>query len=113
MEVLADLLLEKVPYNLIDNSMRHGKHVTRIKMSSEQVGDAVLIMYEDDGVGISVEDKKRLFEKGFGRNTGYGLFLIREILAITGITIMERGQAGQGVRFEMLVPPGAWRRTPP
>jgi signal transduction histidine kinase len=106
-EVLTDPLADKVSYNLIDNSMRHG-----IKMSAEQVGDAMMIVYEDDGVGIGAEDKKRLFQKGFGKNTGYGLFLIREILAITGITIVETGQAGKGVRFEMLVPPGAWRIAP-
>ena len=110
-EVLTDPMADKVQYNLVDNSLRHGGHVTRIKMSAEQIGDAMLIVYEDDGVGISAEDKKRLFQKGFGKNTGYGLFLIREILAITGITIMEKGQAGEGVRFEMLVPAGAWRRT--
>jgi signal transduction histidine kinase len=110
-EVLADQLAEKVPYNLIDNSMRHGERVTRIKMSAEQVGDAMMIVYEDDGVGISAEDRKHLFEKGFGKNTGLGLFLIREILAITGIAIEEKGQAGSGVRFEMLVPAGAWRHS--
>ena len=110
-EVLADRLAEKVPYNLIDNSMRHGGHVTHIRMSAEQVGDAKLIIYQDDGVGISAKDRKHLFEKGFGKNTGLGLFLIREILAITGINIVENGQAGQGVRFEMLVPAGAWRRS--
>jgi PAS domain S-box-containing protein len=110
-ELLTDPLAEKVFYNLVDNSIRHGGHVTRIKMSNKPVGDAMSIIYEDDGVGISEEYRKHLFEKGFGKNSGYGLFLIREILAITGITITEKGQAGKGVRFEMLVPPGAWRRT--
>lgn len=69
----------------------------------------MLIVYEDDGVGISAEDKQNLFKKGFGKNTGLGLFLIRKILAITSITITETGQPGKGVRFEVLVPPGAWR----
>jgi len=112
-EVLADPLAVKVPYNLIDNSMRHGGHVTRIRISAEQAGDAMLIAYQDDGVGISPEDRKHLFEKGFGKNTGYGLFLMREILAITCITIEEKGQEGKGVRFEMRVPPGKWRRASP
>jgi PAS domain S-box-containing protein len=108
-EVLADPLFERIPHNLIDNSMRHGEHVTRIKMSMEQKGDAVLVVYEDDGVGISDDDKKHIFEKGFGKNTGFGLFLCQEILAITGITITETGKAGEGARFEMLVPAGGWR----
>jgi PAS domain S-box-containing protein len=108
-EVLADPLAEKVPYNLIDNSMRHGERVEHIKMSGRRAGDTLLIVYEDDGVGISEDDKKRLFEKGFGKNTGFGLFLCREILAITGITITETGKQGEGARFEMIVPEGAWR----
>ncbi len=59
--------------------------------------------------GITVEDKKRLFTRGFGKNTGLGLFLSREILAITGITITENGTPGKGARFEITVPKGMYR----
>jgi PAS domain S-box-containing protein len=110
-EILADLLAEKVPYNLIDNSMRHGEGVSHIKLSAEQTGKDMLIVYQDNGIGISEEVREHLFQKGFGKNTGLGLFLIREILAITGITIEEKGQCGHGVRFEMLVPAGVWRHS--
>jgi len=50
-----------------------------------------------------------LFTRGFGRHTGLGLFLTREILSITGITIVENGEPGRGARFEMQVPGGAYR----
>ncbi len=50
-----------------------------------------------------------LFSRGFGHNTGLGLFLSREILAITGITISETGETGRGARFEIVVPEGVWR----
>jgi signal transduction histidine kinase len=112
-EILIDPLAMKVPYNLIDNSMRHGEHVNRVKMSAEQAGEAMKIIYEDNGVGIASEDKELIFKKGHGKNTGLGLFLIREVLAITGTTIRECGITGHGARFEMLVPPGGWRRTRP
>ena len=112
-EILIDPLAMKVPYNLIDNSMRHGEHVNRVKMSAEQAGEAMKIIYEDNGVGIASEDKELIFKKGHGKNTGLGLFLIREVLAITGTTIRECGITGHGARFEMLVPPGGWRRTGP
>jgi PAS domain S-box-containing protein len=108
-EILADQLAEKIPYNLIDNSMRHGEHITQIKVMAEQVGGAMHIIYQDDGVGISEKDREHIFEKGFGKNTGLGLFISREILAITGISIEETGQGGKGVRFEISVPAGAWR----
>jgi signal transduction histidine kinase len=43
------------------------------------------------------------------KNTGLGLFLSREILAITGITITENGTPGKGARFEITVPEGMYR----
>ncbi|MFA5312409.1 MAG: PAS domain S-box protein [Methanomassiliicoccales archaeon] len=112
-EILADPLVEKVPYNLIDDSIRHGEHVTRIMVRAEEKDGALLLTYEDDGVGISDGSKEHVFEKGVGRNTGFGLFFCREILSITGITIKESGTMGKGVRFEMLVQPGFWRRSTP
>ena len=60
-------------------------------------------------MGITDEDKKSLFLRGFGKNTGLGLFLSQEILAITGITITETGIPGKGARFEIAVPDGAFR----
>jgi signal transduction histidine kinase len=65
---------------------------------------------EDDGDGIIAEEKEKIFERGFGKNTGLGLALSREILAITGITITETGEPGKGARFEIAVPKGMWRQ---
>jgi signal transduction histidine kinase len=45
-----------------------------------------------------------IFERGYGRNTGYGLFLVKEILGISGNTIKETGEYGKGVRFEIEFP---------
>ena len=41
--------------------------------------------------------------------TGFGLYLMRDILSITGITITETGEPGKGARFEMTVLKGAYR----
>jgi signal transduction histidine kinase len=110
LEVYADPLFEKVFYNLIDNALRYGgSKMTMICITSQESEKGLVISIEDDGVGISADDKKRLFERGFGHNTGLGLFLSREILSITGITITETGEPGKGARFEIIVPKGAWR----
>jgi signal transduction histidine kinase len=110
LEVLADPLLEKVFENLIDNSRRHGERVRHITFSTMQSDpDNLTILYEDDGVGVHEEDKERIFEKGFGKHTGLGMFLSREILAITGFYIKESGIYGKGVRFEIQVPKGKFR----
>jgi len=113
LEIVADSLLEKVFYNLIDNALRYGgPAMTAIAVSSRETDAGLIVSVEDDGAGISAENKERLFERGFGKHTGLGLFLSREILAITGITITETGEPGKGARFEILVPKGAYRFSP-
>lgn len=110
-EIFADPLIVKVFFNLMENSLRHGERVTAMSFSLQEVDGCVVIVYQDNGVGISDEDKQKLFRKGFGKHTGLGLFLSREILAITDITIGENGEPGKGVRFEIVVPNGAWRKS--
>ena len=108
-EIFADPLIEKVFYTLMENSLRHGDHVTHMDYSVRETTNDLVIIYCDDGVGIAREDKKKLFLKGFGKHTGLGLFLSKEILSITGITISENGEPGKGVLFEIVVPKGMWR----
>lgn len=69
----------------------------------------ITLVCEDDGVGVKNEDKERIFEQGVEKNTGMGLFLSREILLITGISILENGIAGSGARFEIRIPNRMWR----
>ena len=110
--VYADPLIGKVFYNLIENSLRHGGHVTRMELWAQETGTGGLVItYQDNGTGISPEDKKNLFKRGFGKHTGLGLFLSQEILSITGITIAETGTHGSGARFEIAIPPGVWRKA--
>jgi signal transduction histidine kinase len=112
LEVFADPLLEKVFFNLFDNALKYGgEKMTAIRITNRNDDGNLVILVEDDGNGISTEDKKKLFTKGFGRNTGLGLFLSREILSITGIMITETGEPGKGTRFEISVPKGVYRFT--
>ena len=113
LEIFADPLLVKVVYNLIDNSIRHGGHVTSIRFSYQDKGTELVLLVEDNGVGVEIQDKERIFNKGFGKNTGFGLFLVGEILAITGMTVSETGFPGKGARFEIHVPQGNYRFRKP
>ncbi|WP_321508445.1 PAS domain-containing sensor histidine kinase [uncultured Methanoregula sp.] len=110
LEIHADPLFEKVFYNLIENALNYsGGRMTTIRITSEETASGLVITCDDDGIGIAAADKSRLFSQGFGKHTGLGLFLSREILLITGITIAETGEAGKGARFEMVVPKGEYR----
>ncbi len=108
-EIFADPLIVKVCYNLMDNAVRYGEKITTIRFSVEERDGDHIVVCEDDGVGIPAKEKEQIFEMGFGKNSGMGLFLSAEILSITGITISETGEPGKGARFEMVVPKGAYR----
>lgn len=110
LRVYADPLLERVIYNLVDNALRYGKTVTRISSYWHQEADHIIWAIEDNGDGIAEGMKDRIFRKGVGHNTGLGLFLTREILDITGLSITETGTEGEGARFEILIPDGLWQK---
>ena len=60
------------------------------------MGSVLVIQWFDDGAGIADGDKENIFKRGFGKNTGLGLFLAQEILGLTGIMKRETGIAGKG-----------------
>lgn len=110
-EIYADPLSVKVIYNLLENALRHGKHLTRVTITAHEGDDReLLVIVEDDGVGIPENEKEKIFQYGVGKHTGLGLAFIRDILSVTNITIRENGSPGTGARFEIHVPPSSWRR---
>ncbi|AGB01089.1 PAS domain S-box protein [Methanoregula formicica] len=112
LEIYGDLLLEKVLYNLFDNAIRHGGHVTAIRISFDNTETGIDLVFEDNGIGIPESEKKKIFTCGYGKNTGLGLFVIEQILSISGITIAETGEPGKGARFVMHIPAGSFRFVP-
>lgn len=110
-EIFADPLVKKVFYTLLENAIRHGERITNIDFSCTEEKDGFKILYEDNGVGVPENFKKDIFLQKHFKHTGFGLFLSVSILRITGITIQETGTPGIGSRFEIVVPPGAYRFT--
>ena len=111
LELYADPLLEKVFYTLLENALRHGKTITTIEFSYRCLEGGLRVTYQDNGEGIPAEYKQAIFERKFYKHTGFGLFLSRTILGITGMTIRETGEPGKGARFEIMVPGGSYRLT--
>jgi signal transduction histidine kinase len=111
LEIYADPIIRKVFSTLLENSVRHGGEITGIRFSCSECEGTLTITGEDDGVGIPYEEKSNIFVHGYGKHTGIGLFLAREILSITGLSIRECGVPGEGARFEILVPAGKYQRS--
>jgi len=103
--VLADSLLERLFYNLIDNSLKYGEKITQIRVYYEESDhDQLKLIYQDDGRGIPFGEKPKLFKEGYGKGTGYGLYLIKKMMEVYGWTIQETGEPGRGARFTIIIP---------
>jgi K+-sensing histidine kinase KdpD len=102
-------MLNRAFYNLIDDTLKHGQKATKIRFTRKVRGDDLILIYEDNGVGVPMDRKKSIFEKAPSTQKMHGLVLVKEILGITGMTIVETGEPGKGARFEIVVPKGNFR----
>ncbi|MBP7121180.1 MAG: PAS domain-containing protein [Methanolinea sp.] len=109
LEVYADPLFRNVIGHLIENSIRHGSRVRNIIVTYREIPGALELFVEDDGIGIPEEKKETIFEYDSGQHAGLGLFICRQIIAVTGMTISEMGQPGKGAQFVIRIPEGDWR----
>jgi len=110
-EIYADPLLKLIFYNLFENAWMHvGRHV-KVRVSGAMTENGAEIIVSDDGKGIAAKEKEKIFQKGYGTHTGLGLYLVREILAITSLAIGEDGVPGTGARFVIHVPVGMVRKV--
>jgi PAS domain S-box-containing protein len=106
--IYADPLLENVFFTLAENVVLHGKTATEISLWYHESPEGLTLFFEDNGMGIQNDMKEKIFDRRYQEGKGMGLFLVREILSITGITIKETGEPGKGARFEMTVPKEAY-----
>ena len=109
LEVYADPLFLDVMSHLVENAIRHGSTAKNLNVSYAETPGALELIVEDDGQGIPDEKKETIFEYDAGRHAGLGLFICRQILSVTGMTISETGRLGKGARFVIRIPDGNWR----
>jgi PAS domain S-box-containing protein len=106
--------IKQVISNLISNASdavsRNGKITVRSRCVQASGGQAVQLVVEDDGPGISTDIADRIFEPFFTTKedvgTGLGLWISREILSRHGGAIHAAGANGgmQGAAFTVILP---------
>ncbi|MDO9549629.1 MAG: ATP-binding protein [Methanoregula sp.] len=110
LEVYADPLFADVITHLLENSLRHGRNLVKnIVVTFHETPEGLDLCFRDDGTGIPPDKKKQIFEYDAGGHAGIGLFICRQIVEVTGMTIQETGEEGKGARFVIHVPPGGYR----
>ena len=109
--VCDPLRIEQVITNLVSNAIKYSK-AGRVEIGVESIGDEVAVTVTDHGVGISEQDRARLFEPfrrvGLSKETvpgvGLGLFVVRRIVEAHHGRIEVQSTVGTGSTFRVLLP---------
>lgn len=119
--VVADRLrMHDVIETLVDNAVRYSREGGKITIGADILAGKVHIWVRDTGIGISEEDKGKIFDKFFladagltredGR-VGIGLYVSREIVRRHGGEMWLESKKGVGSTFHFTVPIGKFKRT--
>lgn len=103
--------LTKVFFNLVENSVKYMGREGIISVRLSCQGDSARIVVKDDGLGLSAEETKHIFELNFqgsnhveGHGHGHGLYLTRRIIQAHGGTITAQSSPGQGMGISITLP---------
>lgn len=104
-------LLSRLLSNLISNAYRYGKDDGHIKVRLKKSQDEVTLSVSDDGIGISREDKEKIFRRFYqadssrtGSGTGLGLSMVKEIASFHGGSMSVESELGKGSEFTFHLP---------
>jgi signal transduction histidine kinase len=67
--------LERAVSNLVDNARRHGRGAVTITVRVD--GEHALLSVQDEGAGVPLLDRERVFERFYGDGSGLGLAIVR------------------------------------
>ncbi|MEO8582690.1 MAG: HAMP domain-containing sensor histidine kinase [Flavitalea sp.] len=99
--------------NLVDNAMKYSKENLLLKISSEDVNKRLVLKFEDNGIGMSKETQKRIFEKFYRAHTGnlhnvkgfgLGLSYVKTIIDAHDGRIRVESALGKGSSFILELP---------
>ncbi|WNS41381.1 HAMP domain-containing sensor histidine kinase [Paenibacillus sp. MMS20-IR301] len=106
-------LLNQVWTNLLGNSIKFSADGGRISVSMKQELKQVAIRISDDGIGISPEDQKRIFERFFKADrshnrkvggSGMGLAIVKQIVLLHHGDVRVESEPGRGSTFTVTLP---------
>lgn len=105
--------IEQAMINLLSNAIKYSENDTTVTVSTETQNGLVLFKVEDQGIGISSQDKERIFEPFFrtvekkyvkAEGAGLGLAIVKNILDAHSGRIEVDSTPGQGSIFTLLFP---------
>jgi two-component system sensor histidine kinase KdpD len=110
---LDPVLFEQVLFNLLDNAGKYTPPGTEVRVGGRREGNMVRITVEDEGEGLPIEDRERVFDKFYRvsasdrkrAGTGLGLSIARGFMEAMGGSISAANRPdGKGALFTLMLP---------
>lgn len=109
------MLLEMIFGNLLDNAVKYGGNPPRVTVHAFARGrDRVVVRVRDNGTGVSLENRRRIFQLFFRGSdelqrtktgTGLGLYIVRTLVSLLkGRVAVLDAESGTGSVFEVTLP---------
>ncbi len=98
---------------ILGNAIKYSKEEeARIEITSRVEKNCIQLTLADNGVGINEKDKSRVFDKGFtgengrifGKSTGIGLYISRNLCEQLGLGISLKSEKGKGTQVTLTFP---------
>lgn len=111
-----ELHITNMIYNLVDNAIKYSPNEPTIHITTLNEGDFVVLKIKDNGIGISKEDQKHIFEKFYRVSTGnvhnvkgfgIGLNYVSQVVTLHHGKISLQSELGQGTTFSISIPQNA------
>ena len=105
--------LTNVIFNLVDNANKYSPEKPCIYISSENNDKGIFVRVRDEGIGMTAETQKRIFEKFYRVSTGnihdikgfgLGLSYVKAVIEQHGGHVNVQSEAGKGSTFEIFLP---------
>lgn len=105
--------VEFILNQIIGNAIKYSKGKNdKIKIESRKLSNSVVLIIEDNGVGIVERDLDRVFEKGFtgengrkfGKSTGIGLYLCKKLCSKLGLGLQIESEVNMGTKISIIFP---------
>jgi len=111
--MLDEIHIGNLISNLMDNAIKYSKDAPEISISTRNKDKGIVISITDNGIGISKEDQKMVFERFFRVHTGnvhdvkgfgLGLSYVKRITDAHGGHVSVDSSLGKGTKFEVYLP---------
>ncbi|WP_214045249.1 PAS domain-containing sensor histidine kinase [Methanomethylovorans sp.] len=104
--------LQQILINLVSNGIKFGKEGGFVKIRAKQMHDMMHIEVIDDGIGISAEDKQKLFKPFIQldssstrkyKGNGIGLYIVKQFVDLHGGNVWLESEVGKGSTFTFTI----------